>query len=459
MISVIIRTKNEERWMRATLERIRRQKTDQPIEVVLVDNQSTDLTVARAKAIYPHLVLVTIDQFLPGLALNLGAQASSGDYIVCLSAHCPPVDDLWLGNLLRNLNESDVAGVYGRQVPTRFTNPFDKRDLLNIFGLDRRVQIRDTFFHNANSMIPRSIWERFPFNESITNIEDRLWGQEVINAGFKIVYEPEASVFHYHGIHQDNRPDRARNVVRILESHIADFNPDQHGSPFDHTKNEVCAIIPMRSSNSDLAFEIQLLERTLHSLQASSYIKRIIIATDNPQLAAVAIELGVEAPFLRPAELSLPNKRVDLVLQYYLNSLEADGYFPDLLLSLSITYPFRPVRLIDDLIERLVEGGFDTVMAGIPEYRSCWQKTDVGYHEVTDSSMARTSRDPLYISVPGLACVCLPNMIRLGNRTGGNVGIYAVNDPLASTEALTAKDYASIRSKMHIRDVSNTDFD
>ena len=29
-------------------------------------------------------------------------------------------------------------------------------------------------------MIPRFIWEKFPFDENVTNIEDRIWGKEVI---------------------------------------------------------------------------------------------------------------------------------------------------------------------------------------------------------------------------------------------------------------------------------------
>ena len=40
----------------------------------------------------------------------------------------------------------------------------------------------------------------------------------IINSGLKIIYEPRASVFHYHGIHHDQNPQRAKNVVKILES-------------------------------------------------------------------------------------------------------------------------------------------------------------------------------------------------------------------------------------------------
>ena len=45
IISVIIRTKNEEKWIDLCLNAVYRQKVDAVIEVILVDNESTDHTV------------------------------------------------------------------------------------------------------------------------------------------------------------------------------------------------------------------------------------------------------------------------------------------------------------------------------------------------------------------------------------------------------------------------------
>lgn len=450
LISIIIRTKNEERWMQPCLNSILNQKVSCDFEIILVDNSSTDQTVSRAKAICPDIKVIEIQKFLPGLAINLGIKASSGDYIVCLSAHCPPVDCYWLANLLRNFDDPLIAGVYGRQVPTRFTNDTDKRDLFNMFGLDRRIQIRDTFFHNANSMFPRQVWEQFPFDESITNIEDRLWGQDVIKAGFKIIYEPDASVFHHHGIHQDNRPDRARNVAKILESRIETLNPDHFGSPFDPKSLETCAIIPIRSDQSNPEDTIDLIKHTIDSLSASEYINRILISADCPRVIEMALRLGIDAPFLRPEELSHRDVRLDSVLQHCLYTLEADSYFPDVIVSISSTFPFRPPDLVDKLLINLLEGGYDTVIPVIPELRSCWYKENHAYKEFTDSSISREMRDPLYISVPGLGCVSLPHTIRKGNRTSGKVGIFEINDPLIGTEVKQYKDISSIRKRFEI---------
>ena len=167
MISIIIRSKNEERWIGSCLKAVSRQ-THTDHEVILVDNNSTDKTVA--KALQYGVTLVRIDEFRPGAAINRGIEASRGDIIVCLSGHCIPVDEHWLANLVAGLDDEAVAGVYGRQEPLAFTPDLDKRDLLITFGLDPRVQVKDSFFHNANSAFRRSTWQNFPFDEEVTNI-------------------------------------------------------------------------------------------------------------------------------------------------------------------------------------------------------------------------------------------------------------------------------------------------
>ena len=210
LVSIIVRTKNEERWIAPCLRAVFGQ-TYGNIEVILVDNNSTDQTLKRAQE-FPVKV-VRIADFTPGKAINDGIRASRGDIIVCLSGHCVPVKKVWLENLVRDLSNPGVAGVYGRQEPLSYSSDLDKRDLLTVFGLDRKVQIKDSFFHNANSAMLRSMWDRVPFDEDTSNIEDRLWGQKVIAAGHRIVYEPEASVYHWHGIHQDLDPERARNIA------------------------------------------------------------------------------------------------------------------------------------------------------------------------------------------------------------------------------------------------------
>ena len=76
-ISIIIRTKNEEDWISHCLESVFKQDF-QDFEVILVDNNSSDHTVADAKR-YPLSKIINVDNFRPGDALNQGIKASVGN--------------------------------------------------------------------------------------------------------------------------------------------------------------------------------------------------------------------------------------------------------------------------------------------------------------------------------------------------------------------------------------------
>ena len=363
MVSIIIRTKNEERWISLCLKTIFEQEY-KDFEAIIVDNKSTDKTLSKAQEF--NVKVITIDDYLPGKALNLGISASRGDFICCLSGHCIPVSNQWLGNLLKNFEDKLVAGVYGRQEPMAFTSDFDKRDLLNMFGLDKRVQLKDSFFHNANSMIRRRLWDKLPFNEEITNIEDRIWAKEILGQGFKIIYEPEASVYHYHGIHQDNNPERCYNVVKILES----LELKKHNK-LDINKLNIVALVPIKG-NIQYFNGRPIIEYTIERCRQSKFIKQTIVSADSDQMAKLAVSLGAEAPFLRTRELSAEHVDLEKVLQFSLEEMEKIKIFPDIMVILEATYPFRQKGLLDTMIRELVDEGLDSVIPVRPECKSCW---------------------------------------------------------------------------------------
>lgn len=215
-VSVIVRAKNEEAWLASCLNAVTCQDYHD-VEIIVVDNESTDATRTIAQRYGAKLVTIPDREFNYSRALNMGIEASRGGLIAILSGHCVPVNERWLSALAMHFADPEVVAVYGRQEPlpdSRFT---DKRDLWITFGLDRKVQKRDYFFHNANSMVRRAVWEAIPFNETIHGVEDQDWAKKVLRNGSKIIYEPLASVFHHHGIHHGQNEERAARVVRVLQ--------------------------------------------------------------------------------------------------------------------------------------------------------------------------------------------------------------------------------------------------
>jgi len=433
MVSIIIRTKNEERWIASCLNSVFSQSF-KDFEVVLVDNESEDMTIEKAKQ-FGVKKIVSCSDFLPGKALNMGIRESRGEYIVCLSGHCIPVNEQWLSNLLKNFDDPDVAGVYGRQEPMAFTPDSDKRDLTLVFGLDKKTQTKDSFFHNANSMIRRAVWEKIPFDEKVTNIEDRVWAKRVLEEKMKIVYEPESSVYHYHGIHQNGNKERCANVVRIMESLHAGHNRKS----INAEKLNIVALICVRGAVQYLNGE-PLMAHTIRQAKESKYIKSVIVSTDNKELAGAAEKFGAKAPFLREASLSKEYVDLASVLQYSLNRLEEARIYPDLVVSLEITFPFRPKYFLDDMISRLVEGGFDSVIAAKRENRAIWKEENGKMHQLEEGLMPRQFKDPVYIELKGLGCVTHPAFLRQGSLIGNKIGIYELDDPYSHLEARSAED-------------------
>ena len=216
MISVVIRTQNEESWIGRCLAAVTAQNYPD-FEIIIVDNESTDGTLAIVEQFNCRLVHIRNEDFTFGRSLNWGIKDAQGEYIAILSGHCIPVNERWLSSLHASLNEGTIAGVYGRQLPLPDTTPYDKRDLWTTFGIERRVQTKDIFFHNANSIIRRSIWETTPFDEEIQGVEDRDWAQRVLAQGYHVAYEPTAAVYHYHGIHHGRDARRSARVARVIE--------------------------------------------------------------------------------------------------------------------------------------------------------------------------------------------------------------------------------------------------
>jgi CMP-N-acetylneuraminic acid synthetase len=457
-ISVIIRTYNEEKWIGECL----RSLTDQTVEdfeVVLVDNQSTDKTVEKANSVYPDLTLVEIEDYLPGLALNEGIRVSLGEYFVCLSAHCIPVNEQWLEALHQKFKEyDDVAGVYGRQVPLESSDPVDKRDLFRMFGPEKRVQTRDTFFHNANSMIDRSVWKMYPFDEEVTNIEDQIWANEVQDEGYTIIYEPDAAVYHHHGINQGNDETRTRNVVQTMENNAVidedDLVANLDANPLDPAELDIVSFIPVRQradAGVDADADEELIEETVQTTQAAEHVDNTFITTDSEEVAANTAQLDATEAILRPPELSVHAVDVVSVYKYTLEQLEESGRYPDLVVTLDITHPFRPPGFLDDVIEYLTTNGYDTVVPVYPESRPTWIDEDTGIKRLNKGSQ-RSNRVPVQIGLFSLGTVMYPHVLRRRDRLSGDLGLYEIENPLATIEIRSRED---LRYWERIRDVPN----
>ncbi|MBI4184837.1 MAG: glycosyltransferase family 2 protein [Proteobacteria bacterium] len=423
-VSVIIRTRNEEAWIGECLAMVFRQ--DHPdFEVILVDNRSTDHTLEVARR-HPVRDVVSVERYRPGQALNAGIRRASGALIACLSAHCIPRDEGWLRALAAGFDDAGVAGVYGRQLPLAFSTALDKRDLLTVFGLDRRVQVKDYFFHNANSMIRRSVWERIPFDEEVTNIEDRHWGKAVIEAGYRLVYEPRAAVYHHHGINQNGDSARAAGVSDNLETLEREVINDLPEVMRPENCN-VAAVAPVLGEPRQLMGG-DLLTHLLQQVGGARYVRSVYAFSESEAVRERAERAGARA-IRRPPELMARERTLGEVLAYCLGEIERGGDFPQIILYANYLCPFRPARLFDELITELQYKGLDSVFPAYVDYNDHWVNSGAGtFERVSESLRPAPDRPRLFRSLYGLGCASRASVIRRTSLIGGKVGIIPLGE-------------------------------
>ena len=213
-VSVVIRTKNEERWIGHTIQSVI-DKLYKP-EIIIVDDNSTDNTLQIVKSFvqdnslsgdlkknnekYTNIKITKIDDYSPGRALNKGIKLCKKKYIMIISAHCV-LNKLSLDKHVNDLEK--YVAIFGNQIPFFNGKRITKRYIWSHFTNKKTVNMFSSFekryfFHNAISFFKANTLKNNPFSEVLTSKEDRYWINKQIKKNKKFLYDPEMEVFHYY---------------------------------------------------------------------------------------------------------------------------------------------------------------------------------------------------------------------------------------------------------------------
>lgn len=205
-VSVIILTKNAGEGFATLLQRLSSQKFDDNYEIIAIDSGSTDGTPEIAQNFPVKIVRIKPEEFHHGRTRNLGAEQASGRILVYITQDALPLHDNWLHKLTDDLKNPQMAMVVGRQIPWQTTKPPEKFFYSYYFPEHKIEVVRDAsdyyrdnmFISNVNSAIKRDVWQQFKFSEDIARAEDKEIAKRILLAGWKIVYQPDAVVYHAH---------------------------------------------------------------------------------------------------------------------------------------------------------------------------------------------------------------------------------------------------------------------
>jgi rhamnosyltransferase len=208
MISVIIPTLDAESHIGKLCHSLTCQSVS--CEIIVIDSQSSDSTVALAKMHGATVIDIKRSEFNHGLTRNLAATKASGDLLVFLTQDAIPADNTLLERLTNPLIADECKASYGRHVPLdsaipteRFARLFNYPVMPSVKHRDRipELGIKTFFFSNVCSAIKRSVFDElggFP-GDVILN-EDMFFAARLIEKGHSIAYIPEACVIHSHSL-------------------------------------------------------------------------------------------------------------------------------------------------------------------------------------------------------------------------------------------------------------------
>ncbi len=196
-ISIILRSRNDAAYVRATLASIERQSI-QGFELLGVDNDSTDGTASHVRIASDRFLNVPAGRYNPGPVLNRAIRAARGRILVFINCDATPQGHDWLADLVRPLRDSRAVATFGRQMPRPDATPLVEFDYARAFGDGTEHARWHHFFSLANAAVLREVWARHPFDERLRYSEDVEWSYWCRQNGLPIHYVPAARAMHSH---------------------------------------------------------------------------------------------------------------------------------------------------------------------------------------------------------------------------------------------------------------------
>jgi YrbI family 3-deoxy-D-manno-octulosonate 8-phosphate phosphatase len=128
-------------------------------------------------------------------------------------------------------------------------------------------------------------------------------------------------------------------------------------------RTEVLAIIPARGGSKGIPRKNirsfaghPLIAWSIAAAAQSNLVTRVIVSTDDEEIAELARRLGAEVPFLRPTEFAQDLSTDFPLFEHALNWLKVnEQYKPDVVIQIRPTSPIRPLDMVDGAVQLLLD--------------------------------------------------------------------------------------------------------
>jgi len=197
-------------------------------------------------------------------------------------------------------------------------------------------------------------------------------------------------------------------------------------------RGEVVAVIPARGGSQGVPRKnlrrvggVPLLGRAIGSAIAAAHIDRVVVSTDDAEIAAVAREWGAEVVD-RPAAISGSTASSESAL---LHGLDVLGVERGVLVFIQATSPFIDPVDLDAAVERVVNGDADSLFSAVESWGFVWRDGldgAIGVNHDLRVRPRRQDREMEYLETGAFYVMDVAGFRRAEHRFFGRVGIAVV---------------------------------
>jgi len=220
-------------------------------------------------------------------------------------------------------------------------------------------------------------------------------------------------------------------------------------------QKKALGMIPARGGSKDIPQKNirffsgkPLIAYTIEAASETQVIDRVIVSTDDEEIAQIARAAGAEVPFIRPAELARDETPTLSVVQHALRWLKQhEDYQPEFVVLLQPTSPLRTALHIDQAMELLLSTNADSVVSVCKtEHSPYWMKKvdeEGRLSALIEAEKEYTRRQdlPTVYRLNGAIYITRPNVIICDNHLLGNDARAYIMDQKESIDIDTELDF------------------
>ncbi|MGL5963405.1 MAG: glycosyltransferase, partial [Fusobacteriaceae bacterium] len=204
-VSVICPVYNGESYLKELFSKVREQKKIESIEIIAPVSKSKDRSLAEAQK-YADIAYEVVE-FNHGKTRHEAVLKAEGDYLVFITQDILPVDEYWMYNLIKRLDEKTVAS-FSKQIAykehgeiEKLIRDFNYPDFERVCNLENKEKNgrKNLFYSDASSAVLKNQFLKLGgYDFIVPTNEDVILANNIIKNNKSFIYEPSSKVYHSH---------------------------------------------------------------------------------------------------------------------------------------------------------------------------------------------------------------------------------------------------------------------